>query len=154
MIGVCSRSLILSILRSKQEEAGEHHMQQTIGLIALLVLAAGQQPAMAHHSFAAEFDIDKPIQLQGKVTQVEFMNPHSWIHIEVTNTKGEAEQWEIEGGTPNTLFRKGINQDTLAIGTEIVVEGYQSRDGANRASGRNLTLTDGRKLFIEGSSTP
>lgn len=129
-------------------------MWQNIVLITLLVLTAGQQSAMAHHSFAAEFDIKKPIQLQGKVTQVEFMNPHSWIHIEVTNTNGKPEQWEIEGGTPNTLFRKGINQDTLEIGTEIVVEGYQSRDGANRASGRNLTLTDGRKLFIEGSSTP
>lgn len=129
-------------------------MKQFVGFTSLLVLIAVQQPVLAHHSFAAEFDIDKPIQLQGKVTQVEFMNPHSWIHIEVKNAKGEAEQWEIEGGTPNTLFRKGINQDTLAIGTEIMVDGYQSRDGANRASGRNLTLTDGRKLFIEGSSTP
>lgn len=129
-------------------------MKQSVGLVTFLILAACQQSAMAHHSFAAEFDIDKPIQLQGKVTQVEFMNPHSWIHIEVKAAGGELQQWEIEGGTPNTLFRKGINQDTLAIGTEIVVEGYQSRDGANRASGRNLTLTDGRKLFIEGSSTP
>lgn len=131
-------------------------MQRSFRLAVLLVLAAAQPPVHAHHSFAAEFDIEKPVQLQGKVTQVEFMNPHSWIHIEVTNAKGEAEQWEIEGGTPNTLFRRGINQNTLAIGTEIVVDGYQSRDGANRASGRNLTLTDGSKLFIEGSgsSTP
>lgn len=129
-------------------------MKPHVGMTAFLLLAMSIPSAMAHHSFAAEFDIAKPIQLQGKVTQVEFMNPHSWIHIEVKDDKGGLQQWEIEGGTPNTLFRKGINQDTLAIGTEIVVEGYQSRDGANRASGRNLTLTDGRKLFIEGSSTP
>jgi len=112
------------------------------------------EPAQAHHSFAAEFDIDKQIELRGRVTKVEFMNPHSWIHVEVENPAGEPEQWEIEGGTPNTLFRKGINQNTLAIGTEILIEGYQSRDGSNRASGRNLTLTDGSKLFIEGSAPP
>jgi hypothetical protein len=129
-------------------------MQRSLGLATLLALAAAQHGAQAHHSFAAEFDIEKPVQLQGKVTEVEFMNPHSWIHIEVTDASGETAEWEIEGGTPNTLFRRGINQNTLAIGTEIVVEGYQSRDGANRASGRNLTLTDGSKLFIEGSSTP
>jgi hypothetical protein len=120
--------------------------------ILLMPLAWQQSAVLAHHSFAAEFDIDKPIQLQGKVTQVEFMNPHSWIHIDVTNAKGEVEKWEIEGGTPNTLFRKGINQNTLALGTEIMVEGYRSRDGSMRASGRNLTLTDGKKLFIEGST--
>jgi Family of unknown function (DUF6152) len=120
--------------------------------VILLALMSWQLPVQAHHSFAAEFDLAKPVQLQGKVTQVEFMNPHSWIHVEVTTAAGAVEQWEIEGGTPNTLFRKGINQNTLAIGTEIVVEGYQSRDGSNRASGRNLTLTDGSKLFIEGSA--
>lgn len=129
-------------------------MLRFLGLATLSALAMAPQGSHAHHSFAAEFDIEKPVQLQGKVTQVEFMNPHSWIHIEVTSSSGEKQQWEIEGGTPNTLFRRGINQNTLAIGTEIVVEGYQSRDGANRASGRNLTLTDGSKLFIEGSSTP
>jgi Family of unknown function (DUF6152) len=127
-------------------------MKKSICSIILLVGTAWLLPVQAHHSFAAEFDLEKPVELQGKVTKVEFMNPHSWIHIDVKNAKGEIEKWEIEGGTPNTLFRKGINQNTLAIGTEIVVEGYQSRDGANRASGRNLTLTDGRKLFIEGSA--
>jgi hypothetical protein len=128
--------------------------QYFIKPIILLALLCWHLPVLAHHSFAAEFDIDKPIKLQGKVSQVEFVNPHSWIHIEVKNSKGDIEPWEIEGGTPNTLFRKGINQNTLAVGTEIVVEGYQSRDGSNHASGRNLTLTDGSKLFILGSAPP
>lgn len=129
-------------------------MKRSISVICLFLLGAWQQCALAHHSFAAEFDLQKPIQLQGKISKVEFMNPHSWIHVEVKNAKGEMEHWEIEGGTPNTLFRKGINQNTVPVGTEVIVDGYQSRDGSNHASGRNLTLTDGRKLFIEGSSTP
>lgn len=132
-------------------------MKRPITVVVLatsLIIGSWQHSALAHHSFAAEFDLQKPIQLQGKITKVEFMNPHSWIHIEVKNAKGEIEHWEIEGGTPNTLFRKGINQNTVAVGTEVIVDGYQSRDGSTRASGRNLTLTDGRKLFIEGSSTP
>lgn len=126
--------------------------QPVITPVTLLALLFWHLPVLAHHSFAAEFDIEKPLELQGKVTQVEFINPHSWIHIDVEKPDGVVEKWEIEGGTPNTLFRKGINQDTLAIGTVILVEGYQSRDGSNRASGRNLTLADGSKLFIEGSA--
>jgi hypothetical protein len=108
--------------------------------------------AWAHHSFAAEFDVDKPVRLEGVVSKVEFMNPHSWIHIDVAKEDGSVETWAIEGGTPNTLFRKGINRNTLPEGTEVVVDGYQARDGSNRASGRDITLSDGRKLFLEGSS--
>jgi hypothetical protein len=111
-------------------------------------------PAIAHHSFAAEFDLDQPIKLRGTVTEVEFMNPHSWIHIDVRKDDGTVESWAIEGGTPNTLFRTGINQNSLKPGTEIVVDGYRSRDGANRANGRDITLPDGRKLFLGGSAPP
>jgi hypothetical protein len=123
-----------------------------------LALVAGSActavPALAHHSFAAEFDLDQPIKLRGTVTEVEFMNPHSWIHIDVKKDDGSVESWAIEGGTPNTLFRMGINQNSLPVGTEIVVDGYRSRDGANRANGRDVTLPDGRKVFLGGSAPP
>lgn len=106
----------------------------------------------AHHSFASEFDAERPVKLQGVVTKVEFINPHSWIHIAVTSDDGSVENWEIEGGTPNTLFRRGINDNTLPLGIEVMVEGYRARDGANRASGRDITFPDGRKLFMSGTA--
>ena len=117
-----------------------------------LCLAAATGAAWAHHSFAAEFDAESPVRLEGVVTDVEFMNPHSWIHIDVTNEDGSVESWAIEGGTPNTLFRRGVNRNTLPVGAEVIVDGYQARDGSNKASGRDITFTDGRKLFLEGSS--
>ncbi len=123
-------------------------------MLANLVLLMWSVQSHAHHSFAAEFDIEKPVQLKGVVAEVEFINPHSWIHIDVTRDDGSVERWEIEGGTPNTLFRRGINQNTLPEGTEIIVDGYQARDGSNRASGRDVTLTDGSTLFLEGSAPP
>lgn len=110
--------------------------------------------AEAHHSFASEFDADRPVMLSGVITKVEFINPHSWIHIAVTSDDGEVENWEIEGGTPNTLFRRGINDNTLPIGAEVFVEGYRARDGSLRASGRDITFPDGRKLFLSGSARP
>jgi hypothetical protein len=112
----------------------------------------GTAPICAHHSFAAEFDIDKPIQLRGTVTEVEFLNPHSWIHVDVKKDDGTVESWAIEGGTPNTLFRMGINRNSLPKGTEILVDGYQARDGSNKASGRDITLADGSKVFLGGSA--
>jgi hypothetical protein len=117
-----------------------------------IVLAALPTYVAAHHSFASEFDSNQPISLKGTVTKVEFINPHSWIHIEVTSADGSKAVWEVEGGTPNTLFRKGINDSTLPIGTAVAVDGYRARDGANRMSGRDITFTDGRKVFLSGSA--
>ena len=101
----------------------------------------------------AEFDADKPVKLKGTVTRMEWINPHSWIHIDVKKPDGTVEEWMIEGGTPNTLLRRGFSKDSLKPGTEIVVDGFQSKDGRNRANGRDLTLPDGRALFFGSSGT-
>ena len=119
------------------------------GLVVAGLAALGSAPVVAHHAFSAEFDADRPLQLTGKVTRVEWINPHAWIHIETA----EGETWMIEGGTPNTLFRRGFTKDSLLAGTEIVVDGYQAKDGTNKANGRDLTFTDGRKLFMGSSGT-
>ena len=109
---------------------------------------------MAHHAFGGEFDANRPVLLRGKVVKMEWVNPHAWIHIEVTKPDGSKEVWMIEGGSPNSLLRRGFTRDSLPIGTEIVVDGYQARDHTLlRANGRNITFSDGRKLFL-GSSGP
>ena len=118
---------------------------------AALVLAAAA-PVFAHHSFAAEFDAKKPVTLKGVVTKMEWINPHSWIHLDVKNEQtGQIEHWMVEGGAPNALLRRGWNKNSLPAGTEIVVQGYQAKDGALRANGREITFPDGKKLFV-GSS--
>jgi hypothetical protein len=124
---------------------------RVIPVIVLSVLASA--PLSAHHAFSAEFDAKKPVKLTGTVTKMEWINPHAWIHIDVKGPDGKVEKWMIEGGTPNTLFRRGFTKNSVLPGTVIVVDGYQAKDGSQKANGRDLTLSDGRKLFLGSSGT-
>lgn len=130
-------------------------MRTILSVVAVSVglLVPGSQPVAAHHAFSAEFDANRPVQLEGVVTRMEWVNPHSWIYIDVKKPDGAVETWMIEGGTPNTLIRRGLRKQDLLPGTEIRVDGYQSKDGALRANGRNLTLANGRALFMGSSGT-
>ena len=125
---------------------------------ATMVLATGYlltaTSAQAHHAFATEFDVNRPVELVGKVTKVELINPHSWIHIEVIDQNGNAVAWMIEGGSPNALVRRGITKASIPVGSELTVRGYGTRDGTNKAVGRDITFADGRAIFFEGSRAP
>src|SRR5262245_14710920 len=127
-------------------------MQRThLALLITGALLAAAIPVYAHHAFTAEFDAKKPLKLRGTVAKIELINPHSWIHIDVKNADGTTTRWMIEGGTPNTLLRRGFTKNSLPVGTEILVDGYQAKDGSNRANGRDLTYPDGKKIFLSGS---
>ena len=120
---------------------------------ALLGMFAARVPLAAHHSFAAEFDGSKPVTLKGTVTKMEWTNPHAWLHVDVKGPDGKVVEWLIEGGAPNALLRRGWNRESVAAGTAILVQGFRARDGSNRASGGDVTLPDGKKLFIGSTGT-
>ena len=120
-----------------------------IALAALL----GTAPILAHHAFSAEFDAKRPVNLKGTVVKMEWINPHAWIHIDVSQQDGTMQRWMVEGGTPNTLFRRGFTKKSLLPGTVIMVDGYQAKDGTQKANGRDLTFEDGSRLFLGSSGT-
>jgi len=123
-----------------------------LALPIALAAACISSPAWAHHAFAAEFDIGKPVKLTGTVTQMEWINPHAWIHIDVKGPDGKVTNWMVEGGSPNILLRRGFTKKSLEEGTVIVIEGYQAKSGESRANGANITFKDGKRLFLGGSS--
>jgi Family of unknown function (DUF6152) len=125
-------------------------MRTTLAILAATVGLAA--PALAHHAFAAEFDINRPIKLRGTVVKMDWINPHSWIHINVKDPDGKVVAWMIEGGSPNVLLRLGFTKEALPAGSEIVLEGFQAKDGSNRGVGKFISFADGRKLFLGGSA--
>lgn len=126
--------------------------KRTVILLGFFFLSTATS-AWAHHAFSAEFDANKRVMLQGKITRLEWINPHSWIHMDVKGADGKISTWRIEGGSPNALISQGVTKSLLTIGMEIVVDGYQAKNGTNTANGRDITLADGRKLSLSSSNT-
>ena len=124
-------------------------LRMALAGVGLLLAAA---PVWSHHAFSAEFDVQKPLKLQGTLTKWEMINPHSWFHIDVKGPDGAVVTWMIEGGSPNQLIRLGVTKNTLKAGTELVIEGYRSRDGTNKAVGRSFLFADGQRMFLGGSA--
>jgi hypothetical protein len=127
-----------------------HSTLKKAAAVAAIVMAGGL-PLLAHHSFSAEFDQKKQVTLEGKVFMMEWVNPHSWLHIDVTKPDGTVERWKVEGGSPSVLFRKGWNRNSLPVGTKVKVVGFQAKDGSLRASSRDLQFPDGRRMDLGGS---
>lgn len=129
-------------------------MKARHALVAVLSISGfGSQQVSAHHSFSAEFDADQPVTLRGTITRMEWINPHTWMHVDVRNEDGSVTPWMIEGGTPNTLMRRGFTMDNVRVGTEVTIEGFRARNGANRANGRDIILDDGSRLFMGSRGT-
>jgi len=129
-------------------------MRLRLAGVAILAVLAAPRPGTAHHAFGSEFDASAPVLLKGKIVKFEWVNPHTWIHVEIMKEDGSKEVWMVEGGSPNTLLRRGANKNTFPLGTEVVVDGYQARDHSEkRANARNVTFPDGRKLFLGSTGT-
>ena len=128
-------------------------MHRSIILAAAVSAIIIAEPAPGHHAFAAEFDANQPVHFTGVVKRMQWTNPHAWIFVDVTSDDGTVEEWAIEAGTPVVLFRRGFTKDSLAPGTEIIIDGYRAKDGSRRANGRDLTFADGRTLFLRDQNT-
>ncbi len=126
-------------------------MRTTLGIVAVLLLSAGH--ALAHHAFTAEFDANKPITLTGTVIKMEWINPHSWLHVAVPQPDGKIVEWAVECSAPNAMIRRGWNKTSIPPGTAVIVSGYQAKNGTPTVNGSNVTLPDGRKLFVGSSGT-
>ena len=126
---------------------------QTAVVVVSILSVVAPASVWAHHAFAAEFDANSPIELSGTVVRMEWVNPHTWIHIDVTHPDGSMARWMIEGGPPTSLLRRGFTKQSLLAGTELFVEGFRSKDGSNKANGRDVTFVDGSKLFLGSSGT-
>jgi len=133
---------------------GAKTMMKKIFKLMLMLASIYTINANAHHAFAQEFSVDLPVSLKGIVTKVELINPHSWIHISVTDESGEEISWMIEGGSPNSLFRQGVTKNSIPVGAELEVFGYQARDRSNKAVGRDISFADGTPLFFRGTQLP
>ena len=110
-------------------------------------------PLLSHHAFSSEFDANKPVKQKGTVSRIEWINPHTWIHVDVKEPDGKITKWMVEGGSPNALIRRGVTSQLLKVGMEVMVDGYQAKDGSSRANGRDITLADGRKLSVSSPGT-
>ncbi|HXB70839.1 MAG TPA: DUF6152 family protein [Candidatus Acidoferrales bacterium] len=130
----------------------KNQMRARLAIAVSAGLFLAVSPVRAHHAFAAEFDANRPIKLRGTVVKLDWINPHSWIHIDVKGEDGKAVSWMIEGGSPNALLRLGFTKDALPLGSEILVEGFQAKDGSNRGVGKSVSFADGRRLFLGGSA--
>ncbi len=129
-------------------------MNRLLVVLVTVAVALSVSPSLrAHHSFAAEFDGNQPVTLKGSVVKMDWVNPHTWIHLDVKNPDGTVTRWMIEGGTPNTLVRRGFNKRSLEAGTEVTIEGYRAKNGANRANGADMILPGGKRLFMGSSGT-
>jgi hypothetical protein len=143
-------------MRSALEaDSVEVYVMTTRRLVSIigLVLFLGAASLAAHHAFSSEFDANRPLILHGTVTMTEWVNPHSWIHIDVKGSDGKVASWAIECGAPNSLLRRGLNKTSIPAGTELVIDGYQARDGSTTANAKDITLPDGRKFFVGSSGT-
>jgi len=128
-------------------------MRPVVVCVIGVAISGWASSASAHHAFAAEFDAKKPVNFKGTITKMEWINPHTWLHVDVKQPNGQVINWAIEAGTPNVLFRRGFTKESLLPGTEIVIDGYQAKDGSHRANGRDLTFASGKKLFLGSSGT-
>ena len=127
--------------------------RMAVGATLGVALFLATTPVVAHHAFSAEFDASRPVALRGTITKMEWINPHAWMHLDVTKEDGTVESWMIEAGPPGALVRRGWSRDSVIPGTEVLVEGYQAIDGGFRANGRDVTFPDGRRLFAGSSGT-